>query len=196
MSSQQNPPADLAQHPGAKRSGRSLWEGADLTTGVILLEWGCCTRPPSSSGLGHRPFKAATGIRIPLGAISMSPVVISRSAIQGRVQSKGLVLFRLLPAEVVCSRTGPTACWRSLRSTARLRVASLPSSIVPAEYSHPFGESDLPRRSVVEKRIPCQLTRSTGPEMIAEPISRPVLGGLHHDYRWQLLERPSHRRAA
>ena len=24
--------------------------------------------PPSSSGLGHRPFKAAAGIRIPLGA--------------------------------------------------------------------------------------------------------------------------------
>jgi hypothetical protein len=31
--------------------------------------------PPSSRGLGHRPFKAATGIRIPLGA-HMSPFSI------------------------------------------------------------------------------------------------------------------------
>ena len=29
--------------------------------------------PPSSSGLGHSPFKAATGIRIPLGALLNAP---------------------------------------------------------------------------------------------------------------------------
>jgi hypothetical protein len=67
---------------------------------------------------------------------------------------------------------------------------------VLAKSSHPFGQSDLLRRSAIEQRIPCQLTRASGPQMIVEPISRPVLGGLQHDYPLQLLERPSHRRAA
>jgi hypothetical protein len=38
--------------------------------------------------------------------------------------------------------------------------------------------------------------RTAEPQMIVELISRPVLGGLHHDYHWQLHERPSYLRAA
>src|ERR1022692_3798302 len=30
---------------------------------------GSCRKPPSSSGLGHRPFKAAARVRIPLGVL-------------------------------------------------------------------------------------------------------------------------------
>ena len=40
---------------------------ADLTGGRVSDTIGAVL-PPSSRGLGHRPFKAATGIRIPLGA--------------------------------------------------------------------------------------------------------------------------------
>ncbi len=38
-------------------------------------------RPPSSSGLGHRPFKAAARVRIPLGAPLASP-----ASVQGPVE--------------------------------------------------------------------------------------------------------------
>ena len=35
------------------------------------VRFGSANVPPSSSGLGHRPFKATAGIRIPLGALPM-----------------------------------------------------------------------------------------------------------------------------
>ena len=35
---------------------------------LIRLRWPWPSAPPSSSGLGHRPFKAAARVRIPLGA--------------------------------------------------------------------------------------------------------------------------------
>src|SRR6266567_6335509 len=41
--------------------GRSPTAGATGKTAVTV-------EPPSSSGLGHRPFKAAARVRIPLGA--------------------------------------------------------------------------------------------------------------------------------
>jgi hypothetical protein len=36
--------------------------------GLIRLRRPKPSEPPSSSGLGHRPFKAAARVRIPLGA--------------------------------------------------------------------------------------------------------------------------------
>ena len=36
--------------------------------GLIRLRRPRSSAPPSSSGLGHRPFKAAARVRIPLGA--------------------------------------------------------------------------------------------------------------------------------
>jgi putative transposase len=48
----------------------------------------------------------------------------------------------------------------------------------------------------IEQRIPCQLLGSTNLSTSGHLISRPVLGGLHHDYHWQPRERPSYPRAA
>jgi putative transposase len=48
----------------------------------------------------------------------------------------------------------------------------------------------------IEQRIPCQPVGWTNLSMSRHLISRPVLGGLHHDYHWQPRERPSYPRAA
>src|SRR6202023_4075656 len=44
------------------------YAGAGPDGGLIRLRRPKPTAPPSSSGLGHRPFKAAARVRIPLGA--------------------------------------------------------------------------------------------------------------------------------
>src|SRR5579859_818321 len=62
--------------PGRSGSGRSaLLVGVSVPYaeavpdgGLIRLRWPRPSAPPSSSGLGHRPFKAAARVRIPLGA--------------------------------------------------------------------------------------------------------------------------------
>ena len=47
----------------------------------------------------------------------------------------------------------------------------------------------------IGQRIPCRTPQ--GVELSGKRvISRPVLGGLHHDYRWRAAERPSYPRAA
>jgi putative transposase len=48
----------------------------------------------------------------------------------------------------------------------------------------------------IDQRIPCQPERQGGALTRGKIISRPVLGGLHHDYYWQPLEESSYPRAA
>ena len=48
----------------------------------------------------------------------------------------------------------------------------------------------------IGQRIPCQSVQGTELSGNEQLITRPVLGGLHHDYHWRRDERPSHPRAA
>jgi putative transposase len=48
----------------------------------------------------------------------------------------------------------------------------------------------------IRQSIPCQPELRDGPVLSGKVVSRPVLGGLHHDYYWQAHERPSYPRAA
>jgi putative transposase len=48
----------------------------------------------------------------------------------------------------------------------------------------------------IGQRIPCQPVQGAGLSGSEQVISRPVLGGLHHDYHWQSHERPSYPRVA
>jgi putative transposase len=65
---------------------------------------------------------------------------------------------------------------------------------VMKEYQEYFNHA-RPHQGIGQT-IPCQPVRGAEPQMIGELISSPVLGGLHHDYRWQSHERPSYLRAA
>ena len=66
----------MVVNPGRLGWGRSAlpdldvfpYAGAVPTAGLCRLRRPKPTAPPSSSGLGHRPFKAAARVRIPLGA--------------------------------------------------------------------------------------------------------------------------------
>jgi putative transposase len=44
--------------------------------------------------------------------------------------------------------------------------------------------------------IPCQPDLEPKPQMTAQLVSCPILGGLHHDYQWHAHQRPSSPRAA
>jgi putative transposase len=46
------------------------------------------------------------------------------------------------------------------------------------------------------QRIPCRPLPGAEPSGSEQAISRPVLGGLHHDYQWRAAERRSYARAA
>jgi transposase InsO family protein len=48
----------------------------------------------------------------------------------------------------------------------------------------------------IEQRIPCQSERDDEPLAGGQVLSRPLLGGLHHDYYWQASESESLPRAA
>src|ERR1022692_472136 len=63
--------------------GRSPTAGAKGRAAVTV-------EPPSSSGLGHRPFKAAARVRIPLGA-RLAEVGTAKSAQQGPVEQLGVL---------------------------------------------------------------------------------------------------------
>jgi hypothetical protein len=49
-------------------SSPMLWQSLHGRLIRLRLRWPWPSAPPSSSGLGHRPFKAAARVRIPLGA--------------------------------------------------------------------------------------------------------------------------------
>ena len=62
-------PANLAGASSALLVPVSVpYAGAVPDGGLIRLRRPRPSAPPSSSGLGHRPFKAAARVRIPLGA--------------------------------------------------------------------------------------------------------------------------------
>jgi putative transposase len=65
---------------------------------------------------------------------------------------------------------------------------------VMKEYQEYFNQA-RPHQGIGQ-RIPCQPMLEPKPEMTAELISCPVLGGLHHDYQWRARQRPSSPRAA
>ena len=88
----QRPAAHRSREAGSRLSGAAVrpgWRVARLRFAghaSCPLCWGSprrraprvtaakAVRPPSSSGLGHRPFKAAARVRIPLGALLTHPV--------------------------------------------------------------------------------------------------------------------------
>jgi len=47
----------------------------------------------------------------------------------------------------------------------------------------------------IGQRIPCRPLQKAKPSG-TQVVSRPVLGGLHHDYQWRAQERPSYPRVA
>jgi putative transposase len=57
---------------------------------------------------------------------------------------------------------------------------------VVKEYKEYFNRA-RPRQGI-EQRIPCRPGRLVTPPVNGELSSRPVLGGLHHDYYWQAGE--------
>jgi putative transposase len=65
---------------------------------------------------------------------------------------------------------------------------------VMKEYGEYFNHA-RPHQGLGQ-RIPCRPLQGAGPSGSRQVISRPVLGGLHHDYHWQRRERPSYPRAA
>lgn len=64
---------------------------------------------------------------------------------------------------------------------------------VMKEYGEYFNHA-LP--SGLEQRIPCRPLQGAGSSESIQVVSHPILGSLHHDYRWRSAERPSYLRAA
>jgi putative transposase len=62
------------------------------------------------------------------------------------------------------------------------------------QYQEYFNRA-RPHQGIGQKS-PCQPVRGAEPQMIGDLISRPVLGGLHEDYRRRRQDRPSYPRAA
>jgi hypothetical protein len=65
---------------------------------------------------------------------------------------------------------------------------------VMKEYQEYFNYA-RPHQGIGQS-IPCQPVPEAKPQMVGKVVSRPVLGGLHHDYHWQSRERTSWSRAA
>jgi putative transposase len=65
---------------------------------------------------------------------------------------------------------------------------------VMREYQRYFNHT-RPHQGVGQ-RIPCQPGGVARPSVSGQVVSRPVFGGLHHDYQWRADERPSYPRAA
>jgi putative transposase len=65
---------------------------------------------------------------------------------------------------------------------------------VMREYKRYFNHT-RPHQGIGQ-RIPCRPLHGSEPSGSRQVVSRPVLGGLHHDYQWRADERPSYPRAA
>jgi transposase InsO family protein len=65
---------------------------------------------------------------------------------------------------------------------------------VMKEYEQYFNHA-RPHQGIGQ-RIPCQVVQGAELSRSKQVISRPVFGGLHHDYHWQAHVGPSHPRAA
>ena len=72
--------------------------------------------PPSSSGLGRRPFKPLTGIRIPLGAFAATkPSLIQYlKEVACSAVGKRLPVSSLIEADVLSSGSR-SACWNAFK---------------------------------------------------------------------------------
>jgi hypothetical protein len=90
--------------------------------------------PPSSSGLGHRPFKATAGIRIPVGAPRLLSAGHRRSARPGRIAqwestcltsrgSQVQILLRPLELGRLCSRRERPLAERETKPRGREIIA-------------------------------------------------------------------------
>ena len=65
---------------------------------------------------------------------------------------------------------------------------------VMKEYGEYFSHA-RPHQGLGQ-RIPCGPLQGAGPLESRQIASRPILGGLHHDYQWRAAESPSYPRAA
>ena len=79
--------------------------GKPLRAGIVLR-----SKPPSSSGLGHRPFKAAARVRIPLGVRFTSTI--------SKAQWRSWLARRPVTAKVA----GSSPVWVAPRSSGTLPV--------------------------------------------------------------------------
>ena len=93
--------------------------------------------PPSSSGLGHRPFKATAGIRIPVGAPPFVSAGHRRSARPGRIAQRESTCLTSRGSQVqILLRPLKSECSRALR---KWRLAERETKPQGREIIAPFA---------------------------------------------------------